>query len=76
MMAMISLVTALVIISAATVVLSARSMFRSCGRGDFRKDGRTPGMFHIVDPYIAGLVEDLYSTRNTGKNKTKETSHV
>jgi len=75
-MAMITLVTALVIISGATVVLIARSMFRSCGRGDFRNDGQTPGMFHVVDPYIASLVEDLYRTRNTGKNNTKETTHV
>ena len=75
-MAMITIATALAIISAATVVLIARSMFMSCGRGDFRNDGRTPGMFHIVDPYIASFVEELYRTRNTGKNNTKETTHV
>ena len=72
-MAMITIATALAIISAATAVLIARSMFRSCGRGDLRNDGRTPGMFHIVDPYIASLVEDLYLSR---KKDPREATHV
>ena len=73
MMAMITIVMALAIISGATVVLIARSMFRSCGRGDFRSHGHTPGMFHVVDPYIASLVEDLYRSR---KKDAKEATHV
>ena len=73
MMAMITIVTALGIISAGTVVLIARAMFRSCGRGDFRSDGHTPGMCHVVDPYIAGLVEDLYRSR---KKDVKEDTDV
>ena len=73
MMAIITLVTTLAIISGATVVLIARAMCRSCRRGEFRCEGRTPGMFHVVDPYIASLVEDLY---RTGKKGAKEAPHV
>jgi len=73
---------ALALLSGALTVWIARRMFDRCdhrrdsmskeARHDLRHDGNTPGMLHFVDPYISGLVEDLYHVANTGKKNTKE----
>ena len=66
----------LVLVSAGLTVMIGRAMFKSCTRHDLQHDGHTPGMFHVVDPYIAGLVEDLYRAGRQGKRNGKEESHV
>ena len=66
-------VVVLALLSGGLTVAIARAMFKSCTRDDPQHDGQTPGMFHVVDPYIASLVEDLYRTR---KRDEKEATSV
>jgi len=72
-MNLLASVVILALLSGALTVTIARAMFNSCTRHDLQQDGRTPGMFHVVDPYIAGLVDDLYRTR---KKDDKEATSV
>lgn len=53
--------------SAVATVLIARVMFTACRRRDLQDHGSTPALFRVVDPYIAGLVENLYRSRNVEK---------
>lgn len=66
-------VVILALLSGGLTVTIARAMFKLCTRHDLQQDRRTPGMFHVVDPYIAGLIEDLYRTR---KKDEKEMASV
>ena len=75
-MAEVIVATTLAILSGSIAVLICSSMFKTCTRRDPRHGGHTPGMFHVVDPYIGGLVEELYRAENTTKNNTKEATHV
>ena len=75
-MNLLASVVILVLLSGGLTVTIARAMFKSCTRHDLQQDGRTPGMFHVVDPYIAGLVEKLYRAGQQGKRKGNEDTHV
>jgi len=75
-MTLIVIAAALTILSGGITVLIGCSMFKSCARRDLRHDGHTPGMFHVLDPYIGGLLEDLYRAGNTRKRNAEDNSHV
>lgn len=75
-MIMFASVMILVLLSAGLTVVIGRAMFKSCTRHDLQHDGRTPCMFHVVDPYIGGLVEKLYRTGQREQRSDKEETHV
>lgn len=70
---MIMFVAAIVsaLMCAGFTVMIVRAMFKSCMRHDLRHDGCAPSMFHVVDPYIAGLVETLYQAGRQKKTDKK-----
>lgn len=62
--------------SAAVTVLIARLMFTACGRHDLPHHGSTPIMLRPVDPYLAGLVNDLYRVGIEGRMHGEDAGHV
>lgn len=62
----------LALLSGGLTAMIGRAMFRSCAHHDQQHEGHTPGIFHVVDPRIAGLVENLYRAGRQEKRKERE----